>query len=152
MPKEFILRGKTEASGTEVLNFGGIEAGYAYALIEFRLWPSVNIPSQTCEMTGSITAATSAAGTVSPNFLEDGLIGNAFWFHGAAQPNSQSDGSLVNDLFMITQDLHLQVNDSEGNPINWHCRFKSVKLSSAAVATANYKQFTVYNTSSHPSP
>jgi hypothetical protein len=141
--KEFIIRGKTSAGRTEVLNFGGIAKGYAYRLTDFRIWPSVSIPTQTCEMTGSVTAEKNPVDPNSPDFLEDGLIGNAFWFHGAAQPNSQSDGSIVNDLFMITQDLHLMVNDSEGNPINWQCRFESVKMTGPEEAATNYKQFTI---------
>jgi len=144
MRREFIMRGKTAPGRTEVLNFGsGVDKGYAYRLTEFRVYPVVSIPSQTSELTGSLTAGKIPVDPNSPNFSQDGLIGNAFWFHGAAQPNSQADGSIINDLFMITQDLHLMVNDSEGTSINWQCKFESVKMTGPEEAAVNYKQFAI---------
>jgi len=149
MPKEFIIRGQTTiATPTEVLNMTGYRPGYGYVLKEFQIYPSTL--GGNYELVASVTADNSSEAPDSPDFNHEGLIATAMII-------SRSDSgsvagytlSVVNDLFVITQDLILQVADTTGNamPVNWQVRFKEVKLSTAAEAVANFKQYTIYNTS-----
>ena len=57
--------------------------------------------------------------------------------------------SVINDTFLITQNLILMVKDQSGddNPINWQCRFESVKLKGSEEAVNNYKQFLISDNS-----
>ena len=149
MPKEFIMRGRTASGGTEKLEFGGqARRGYGYRLTEFQIYPYGPLGVGTNhELCGSITAATvAAAPQTNIDFEEAGLIGNVYF----SQHNDQTGATyeaVINDLFIITQDLHLMVQDQggDGNPINWQCRFEEIKLSSSAQAVANYKQYTIFN-------
>jgi len=76
MPKEFILRGQTAmANPVEVLNMSGYRPGYGYRLIQFQIFPSTSIGSQTYEMMGAITANNVPESPQDPNFNNDGLIG-----------------------------------------------------------------------------
>lgn len=148
MPKEFLMRGETVTSGEEVLNFSGIgiRKGYGVQMTEFKLWPAV--PSNSVNLHAAVTAENVAANPVAVNFNNDGLIAVAtFVSHSSTDHGSYSD-SLVNDLYVITQDLRLSCRNLDtSSGINWQCRFREVKLSSSAQAVANYKQYTVYNTS-----
>jgi len=150
MPKEFIMRGQTTiAAPTEVLNITGYRPGYGYVIKEFQLYPSTL--SAEYELAGSITADNSSEAPDSPNFNHDGLIATAMVISRSDSAMGYGyETSVVNDLFVITQDLILQVADvSAGSmSVNWQVRFKEVKLSSAAEAVANFKQYTIYNTSS----
>jgi len=150
MPKEFIMRGQTASGGTEVLNMSGYRPGYGYRLIEFSLFPSTDIGGVDYEMAGAITAGNAAVSAIDPNFNDEGLIANSIIGDSASLPYPHSDHTVINDLFVITQDLILSVRNSDGSgePINWQVRFKEVKLSSSAEAVANFKQYTIYNTSS----
>jgi len=148
MPKEFIMRGQTTVGEpTEVLNMTGYRPGYGYVITQFQLYPSTSIGSQAYEMTGTITADNSSEAPDNPDFNHEGLIATSFASWNAS-PASGGTREVINDLFVITQDLILQVNDTGGSPINWQVRFKEVKLSTSAEAVANYKQYTIYNTSS----
>jgi hypothetical protein len=151
MPKEFLMRGKTNSGIVEKLEFGGqARPGYGYKLVNFQLYPTQNLGVGTNhELCGTITAATTAETPHEPNFNHDGLIATSF-FTSASVIQAASTTSVINDLFVITQDLLLMVQDQGGdsNPINWQCRFEEVKLSTAGEAVANFKQYTIYNTSS----
>jgi len=148
MPKEFIMRGQTTTGApTEVLNISGYRPGYGYRLIEFAIYPSTNIGSQACEMSATITAASSSEAPQDPDFNHDGLIASALLFSMGTN-GSNYWLTVINDLFVITQDLILQVADSQNTPVNWQVKFKEAKLTSSAEAVANYKQYTIYNTSS----
>ena len=144
MNKEFIMRGQTESGQTEILNFGGKDKGYAYRITEFALFPSTGIGSQTYEMTGTVTAAKTAETPTDPNFNNDGLIASTI-VHGRSDITYLEELSIVNNMFLITQDLILMVQDTQGSPINWQCRFVMEKMSNAAEAAANYKQFTIFD-------
>jgi len=149
MPEELIMRGKTVSGGQETLNFGGRTPGYGYKMTEFIIWPSEDIGAADQELTGSVTADDSFEDPENPNFNHPGLIGTAM-LSTSWNTAYQFTGpvSVVNDLFIITQDLILTVIDSVAgspNPVNWHCRFKKVKLSSSAEAVANFNQFTIYD-------
>jgi len=142
MPKkEFVMRGRTESGESEVLQFSGNKGnGYAYRLTEFVLYPSTNIGSVNVEICGSITAGKTAIAPTDPDFNEAGLIAT----FTSSEPLWLRPNSVVNDLFLITQDLILTVMDtSAGTAVNWQCRFESVKMSGPEEATNNFKQFTI---------
>jgi len=127
MRKTFVMRGQTASGQTEVLNFGKYKAGYAYKITEFQLYHSTNIGAAHNEMVGSITAGKVAITPTDVNFNDEGLIATAL-------VNGHRDydvGSLtvINDTFLITQNLILMVQDTSGTdaPVNWQCRFESVK-------------------------
>jgi len=147
--EEFIMRGKTASGLTETLNFSGQTPGYAYRMIEFSIWPSEGIGAGDQELVGTVTADDSAEDPENPNFNHPGLIGTGMFstsWNTAYQ--FTGPGSIVNDLFIITQDLILKVVDSVSGapkPVNWQCKFKKVKLSSSAEAVANFNQFTIYD-------
>ena len=148
MKKEFVMRGKTASDHQEILNFSGHKKGYAYKLKEFVLYPSVNVGTQTAELLGTITAAKTFENPANPDFTNEGLIGTASLsvreISGGYQ--SYTVGNIVNDTFLITQDLILAVVDTEaGSPmdVNWQCRFESVKMSGSEEAVTNYRQFLI---------
>ena len=143
MNKEFVMRGQTASGKTETLNFSGYKPGYAYRLTEFTLYPSTNILGAHYEMVGSITAGKTAIAPTDPNFNDEGLIGTAVVenHEGYAYPITYN--SVVNDLFLITQNLILMVQDEVGNAVNWQCRFVSEKMSGSEEAAANYKQYLI---------
>jgi len=141
MKKEFVMRGQTASGQQEVLNFSGHKKGYAYRLIEFRVYPSAPV-SADYSITGSITAGKVAIAPTNPNFNDEALIATTF-AQNDAQPIAGHFISVVNDLFLITQDLILMVQDVQSNPINWQCRFVSEKMNLSQEAVANYNQFTI---------
>jgi len=150
MPKEFIIRGQTAvADPTEVLNISGYRPGYGYVITDFQLYPSATIIGATYEMSASITADNAVEAPDSPNFNHEGLIATALIIgHPGAASSGGYNLTVINDLFVITQDLLLMVADTQSSNVNWQVRFKEVKLSGPAEAVANYKQYTIYNTSS----
>jgi hypothetical protein len=142
MRKEFVMRGQTASGSTEVLQFGKYKAGYAYRLTEFVLYPSTNIGSGSITLTGTVTAGKTAVAPTDPNFNNDGLIGTAFYqFSSALDGDNKS--TVVNDTYIITQNLILMVQEGTGTPVNWQCRFESVKMTGAEEAAVNYKQFAI---------
>jgi hypothetical protein len=143
MRKTFVMRGSTAHGTTEVLNFGKYKQGYAYRLTEFTLYPSTNLLSQSIEVCGSITAGKTALDPENPDFNNDGLIASALMKNDQAQNNAGYVQSVVDDTFVITQNLLLLVKDTYSNPINWQCRFESVKMSGPEEASVNYKQFAI---------
>jgi len=146
MPKEFIMRGQTTvADPTEVLNMTGHRPGYGYVLKEFQLYPSTSITSQSFEMMATITADNTSEAPDSPNFNHSGLIACAYIKAHESTSYPISYQSVINDLFVITQDLILHIIDSASTPVNWQVRFKEVKLTPSAEAVANFKQYTIYN-------
>jgi hypothetical protein len=152
MNKEFVMRGKTASDGTEVLNFSGYKPGYAYRLVEFQLWPSTAIGTTNQELAATVTAAKTYEDPANPNFNNEGLIGVAMKTITKGENSSvdafvaTNEASVVNDTFLITQNLILAVVDTyEGSPadVNWQCRFVAEKMNGPEEAVANYKQFTI---------
>jgi hypothetical protein len=145
MRKTFVMRGQTASGETEVLNFGKYKQGYAYRMTDFRLFPSTGIGAANNEMCGSVTAGKTAVAPTDPNFNNDGLIATAIFqaSNNPAYPNTNV--SIVNDTFVITQNLILMVQESAaaGTPVNWQCRFESVKMTGPEEAVTNYKQFAI---------
>ena len=109
MNKEFVMRGQTASGETEILNFSGNKPGYAYRLVEFQLYPSTNLPGVDVELTASITAGKTAIAPTDVNFNTEGLIGTAFLQSNASSTRLQSDLIVINDTFLITQNLILMV-------------------------------------------
>jgi len=146
MNKEFVMRGQTDTGQTEVLNFSGYKPGYAYRLVEFLLWPSSAIGTTYNELVATITAGKTAIAPTDPNFNDEGLIAVAQYRDSSndAYQNTPSS-SVINDLFLITQNLILMVQDTSSTaaPINWQCRFVAEKMSDGEEAAANYKQFSI---------
>ena len=142
---EFVMRGQTASGATEILNFSGFKPGYAYKLIEFQLYNSTNIGTTEPEMCASITAGKTAVDPTAPDFNNEGLIATAiFKDHNNAAYGLRAL-SVVNDTFLITQNLILKVQDigTSNMAVNWQCRFMPVKISGAEEAVANYKQFMI---------
>jgi len=148
MKKEFVMRGQTASGETEVLNFSGYKPGYAYRLTEFILYPAVNIGGTTNELLGTVTAGKTAIDPPNPNFNDEGLIAVAQYRDNSNDiyQNTPS-ASVLNDTFLITQNLILMVQDTAGssNAVNWQCRFVAVKMNNAEEAAANFKQFSIFD-------
>jgi hypothetical protein len=148
MPKEFIIRGQTVSGETEILNFNGYKPGYAYRLVEFQLYPGAAAGTTSHELLGTVTAGKSFVDPTAPDFNNEGLIASAY---SVLRADAHGNGisSIVNDTFLITQNLILAVIDvySAGSPINvnWQCRFVAEKMTGPEEAVANYKQFTIFD-------
>ena len=143
MNKEFVMRGRIDTGLTKVLNFSGHKPGYAYRLVEFLLFPATNIPTQSVELSGTVTAGKVVVAPTDPDFNDPGLIGTAILNHENNPTGSNVNYYVVNDTFLITQDLILMVFDSYSQPVNWQLRFIAEKMSGPEEAVANYKQFTI---------
>ena len=142
MPKEFVMRGRTATGGTETLNFGGNKPGMAFKMTEFSLYP--HIPNTSYEISGTVTAGKTAISPLDIDFRNEALIATAFISDHTAEENPVGTFNVINDTFLITQNLILMVETSVGSsPINWQCRFVEEKVSSTEKAVANYKQFTI---------
>ena len=144
---EFVMRGQTASGEREILNFSGFKPGYAYKLTEFMILPALALGGAQPEVVGSITAGKTAIDPASQDFNDEGLIGSAVF----SMSNVPTEGSgpigysIVNDTFLITQNLILKVQDigTSNMAVNWQCRFMPVKISGAEEAVANYKQFMI---------
>ena len=151
MRKEFVMRGQTASTAgqnTEILNFSGGKPGYAYRLIEFVIYPSTDIGASVADMCASITAGKTASDPQSPNFNDEGLIGNArYRAHSSDSYPISTVFNIINDTFLITQDLILSVfdNGSSAFPVNWQCKFVSEKMNISEEAVTNYRQFTIFD-------
>jgi len=149
--KEFVMRGQTASGLTHTMNFSGHKGDYGFRLVEFQLWPSTNIGGVAMELAASLTAAKVFEDPSNPNFDNEGLIGVAYFpmtSIGAGNSGVNNLITLVNDTFVITQDLILAVVDSvAGSPtaVNWQCKFMPVKLSSTEAALTNYRQFSIFD-------
>ena len=144
MKKEFVMRGQTASGETETLNFSGYKPGYAYRLVEFKLYPS-EPGTTTYELCGSITAGKSAVSPVSSiDYNNEGLIATSLIAANTAAFYAYNN-ELCNDTFLITQNLILMAQDASGGSqaVNWQCRFVAEKMSGPEEAVANYKQFTI---------
>lgn len=140
---EFVMRGNTAKGLTEILNFGGHKLGYAFIITEFQLYPSENIGNADAEMTGIIAAGKTSLDPDNPDFSNDSLIACTLFSDDAADHYPASSHTVINDTFLITQDLRLTVSNTEAANINWQIKFRPVKMSSAEEAVTNYKQFTI---------
>ena len=146
---EFVLRGKTEDFKTtaahEVLNFSGFKPGLAYKLTEFSLFPSEGLHLLDLELSGCITVGKTPLDPSVPDFNDESLIATTIFNVGNVNQDPVNQISVINDTYLITQNLILTVADTGTNakPVNWQCRFEPVKMSKAEEAVANYKQFMI---------
>jgi len=148
MNKEFVMRGQTASGTQEVLNFSGLTPGYAYRLTEFEIFPSTSIGNTEYELVASVTAAKTYEDPENPNYDNAGLIATSLLTLKSDSARPTIVISVVNDTFLITQDLILAAVDTRsGTPmaVNWQCRFLAEKLSTSEEAVTNYKQFTISN-------
>jgi len=149
MKKEFVMRGQTDSGLTEVLNFSGHKKGYAYRLTEFDLYPSGAVGGTTFDLVGTVTAGKIAVAPEDPNFNDEGLIATGMFFtkDAATSTGGSTQKVVINDTFLITQDLILMVLDSGGTSaaVNWQCRFVSEKMNLSQEAVANYNQFSIFD-------
>ena len=143
MRKEFVMRGKTASGETEVLNFSGYKPGYAFRLIEFTLSPATGIFSTNYEMAGTVTAGKTGVSPIDIDFNNEGLIASAQTVNAEAPHYPLSRLSVVNDTFLITQNLILMVQEAGSAQVNWQCRFVGEKMNNAEEAAANFKQYTI---------
>ena len=144
MRKELVIRGQTASGEQRILEFGGFKESYAYKLVELEIYPSTGIGSANDELTASITAGKTAVAPTDPNYNSEGLIGTAILFLGSGAGDPPLQHTVVNDTFLITQNLILMVqNTNAGTPVNWQCRFISHKMSAGEEAATNFKQFQV---------
>jgi len=149
MKKEFVMRGSTPSGTQEVLNFSGHKPGYAYRMTEFKIYPSggaAGIGGQNFELCSTVTAAKTYESPANPNFNNEGLIAVALLTSGGSTQLPSPAISVVNDTFLITQNLILAVLDTQtGAPedVNWQCRFVSVKMTGPEEAATNFKQFSI---------
>ncbi len=141
---EFVIRGKVVSGGTEVLNFSGFKPGYAYRLMGLDVYPGADIGTNNFEGAVTITAGRSAINPLAPDFNDEGLIGTSYFGANTAAGNVYQH-EIINDTFLITQDLILEGRDASGNGIavNYQARFMPVKVSASEEAVANYKQFMI---------
>ena len=149
MKQEIIMRGKTASGGTETLEFSGLQIetkNMAYKMTEFTLYPTTNIGDTNNELLGTVTATKTAVAPTDPDFNNDGLIATAQYRDNSNDVNQNTpSASVINDHFLITQNLILMVQDTAGssNDVNWQCKFKAYKMSDAEMAANNFKQFQI---------
>ena len=146
MPKkEFVMRGQTANNTRDILNFSGYKPGYAYRLVELTIYPSTAIGGANGELLVTITAAKTYMDPANPDFSNAGLIATAMLGVRSDYNNGTFENVVVvNDTFLITQDLILAASDTlGGSAVNWQCRFVAEKMSGPEAAVANYKQFTI---------
>tara|TARA_R110000823_G_scaffold57542_2_gene139269 strand:+ start:225 stop:677 length:453 start_codon:yes stop_codon:yes gene_type:complete len=149
MKKDFVIRGQLASGLTETIEFGGHKEGYAYKMTEFTIYPSTNIGGAEFELQASVTAAKTFEDPSNPNFNNEGLIATAM-LTGFNNPvyNSSDFAGVVNDTFLITQNLILAVVDTQaGSPmaVNYQMRFESVKMTDSMAAVTNFKQFSIFD-------
>ena len=146
--KEFVMRGQTASGLTHTINFSGHKGDYGFKLVEFSLWPSTNIGGINIEFVASLTAGKTAVDPKYPNFDDEGLLGVALFQANSSLVRPTDTFNVINDTFIVTQDLILSVVDTEPGdptPVNWQCKFLPVKLSSSEAALTNYRQFSIFD-------
>ena len=145
MPEEFLMRGKTESGETEVLNFSGYKPGYAYRVVAFDMYGSTVIGTNKHELLGTISAGKTAIVPTDPDFSDEALIGVSYYSDNESDAYGPITYSVLNDLFLITQELILMVQDTGGGnrAANWQIRFVGEKMNKSQEAVANYKQYLI---------
>jgi len=146
MPKTLVMRGKTVSGGQETLNFAGPTEGYAFQLIEFKLWGSNNLGASSNEHWATLTRAKTIEDPANPNFNHEGLVGVSVWMAHSSPAYPPQSLELIDSTALITQDCLLAVEDTaDGDPINWQLTFQEIKLTSNAEAVLNFKQFGIFD-------
>jgi hypothetical protein len=146
MRKEFIIRGQldgTSGKGIKKIRIKGKPRGYAVRITDFKLYPGADIGSGATESCASIARGGIPLDPISPNFDNQALVAVAKYSIPTGPEHGVMTYSVINDLANITQDLWIYAIDTGGGnkPINFQIKFKSVKMTDAAEATANYEAF-----------
>ena len=148
MKKDFVMRGQVKdfksTGAFEILNFSGHKTGYAYRLTEFRIWAASGVNSND-ELDAIITAGKTVADPAAPDFSDPGTIGVACWKNTSNPSYGLNYAELVDDTFLITQNLILSASDHQDDSatINYFCRFVSEKMAGPEQAVTNYKQYLI---------
>ena len=80
------------------------------------------------------------------DFSNQALIAVSMVSYNTTALDGQIIHSIIDDTFMVTQDLKLMVsNPHNSEPVNWQCRFKPVKMTETEMANANLRQFHVFD-------
>jgi hypothetical protein len=149
MKDTFVMRGKTASGAQEILEFGGRQKenkNMAYRMTEFKIYPSSSIGAANIEMCGSVTAGKTAVNPQDPDYTNNGLIATAmFMAADTTGRGGQSQHGIVNDTFLITQNLILMVFEINSTAVNWQCRFEAVKMTDAETAATNFKQYSIFD-------
>jgi len=113
MPEDLIMRGQTVSGGQEKLNFSGRTPGYGYKITEFVLYGADGIGTNQLELIGTITADDTLEDPINPNFNHAGLIATTYQSMTGQKDSNPGGYAVLNDLFVITQDLLLGNADSK---------------------------------------
>ena len=136
------MRGRTDSGSTETLNFSGYKPGMAYKLTGFDLYPMTPTGNET--LLGTIVSGKTAMSPDVINYNDDSLIATSMESYNSTAADGDIQKTIINDTFLITQNLILMVmSSSSSEPVNWQCRFESVKMSGSEEAVTNYKQFMI---------
>jgi hypothetical protein len=148
MRDEFINKGKLAVGEVETIHIGTHESGYGYRITRFDLWGGADVlgVSAASEYCGIITAESTAADSSAPDFNQEGQIAVAMWgvSHNLVT-NVPAGTSCIDDLFVCTQDLLLEIKGTSSTECNYMIKFEKVKLSSSAQAVQNYKQYSIFD-------
>ena len=146
MPKEFIIRGRTDSGKAEKIRLSGVADGYGYQLHDIKLWGSGSLGATSMEGWATVARSSTAISPIDPDFDDDALVAVAVFMTHTSPAYPPQALNMIDDLVILTQDLTLMVQDTgDGLPINWMLKFKEVKLSTSAEAVANYSAFSVHN-------
>jgi len=148
MRKQFVIRGRldgTVSKGIKTIRISGKETGYAFRIVDFQLYPATDIGGSQLEACASIARGSTPLDPVNPNFDDQALVAVAKYSIPTGPEHGVMTYSVINDLVNLTQDLTIYARDTGGGDraINFQIKFKSVKLTPSAEATANYQSFTI---------
>jgi hypothetical protein len=145
--RDFVVRGKSGkgVDNAQTINFGGRNQGYGYRIVEFQLYQSAMPPSSDAQLCAIITAGKTALDPLSPDFSTEGVIATSLLDNDAADHNGVSTHTIIDDTFMITQDIILTCDNTEAHDINWQIKFRPVKMSETEQANQNYRQFSIFD-------
>ena len=146
MRKEFIKKGKLPVNAVKTLHMTGLKPGYGYWITRFELWGWQDVLGTTdaSEYCAAITAEKTAADSSAPDFNQEGQIAVAMWGVSHNLTTNMPPGfSVIDDLFVCTQDLLLEVKGTASTHVNYLIKFEKVTMSDSALAVQNYKQFAI---------
>jgi hypothetical protein len=148
MPREMIVKGKLDVDANATINMPKVSEGYGYRITRFDLWGAQDVlgVGAASEYCGIITAEKSAADASAPNFNNEGQIAVAMWCvsHNLVT-NMPAGTSVIDDLFIISQDIILEIKGTASTACNFLIRFEKVKLDTTGQANANYRQFMIFD-------
>jgi len=147
MKDDFVVRGKSGkgVANAQTINFSGHKEGYGFRIIEFQLYQSAMPPVSDAQICAIITAGKAALDPLTPDFSNEGCIATSLLDNDAADHYPPGLVTVINDTFIITQDIILTCDNREAHDINWQIKFRPVKMSDTEQALTNYRQFTIFD-------